>query len=107
MPPRYKSKRHSVARPSKRKRKPQHLIRKGLHGSAWPCKLQGARVSFFVLSAGRASWFLGRLSPQVRKTGLGATTSPKVSEAQYQLLSNPCQEEKRKMSLSFWNHVYL
>ncbi|HEX3683341.1 MAG TPA: hypothetical protein VHU83_12465 [Bryobacteraceae bacterium] len=33
--------------------------------------------------------------------------SSKVSEAQYQLLSGWCQEEKRKMWLTFSRHVYL
>jgi hypothetical protein len=60
---------------------------------------------FLVLDGLRG--FSAGCPPQDWKNRLGATTIPKVSEAQYQLLSNPCQEEKRKMSLSFWNHVYL
>ena len=67
-----------------------------LHGSFLTAQPSHRKyhVSFFSWCLA-ATWFLSRSFPIRKKPARALPRFPKVSDAQYQLLSNSCQEEKR------------
>src|SRR5260370_38887382 len=77
---------------------PPHFGR--LHGNsltAHPSHRKRSRLLLFGAWCLAATWFLSRSFPRnPKKPAWALPRSPKVSDAKYQLLSNPCQEKNAK-----------